>query len=212
MGIKALFATAPRIKVRVDNQVLAYGIGLNINVSVDVQPIYVLGQYHPVSLEPTMYNVVTGTIQIMRLTTQKTQANRNNNSVGFVGATGKSAASFSGGIEGIISPRATGAEATNEPTSRQKLYQHIDPRTILFSEAFGIDLYMKLIDPNATQTAPKFVEKIWLSIKDCRITSKNTNISMGQIINTPLNFQGLMATPVINGEDVFSLDQGEVNT
>jgi hypothetical protein len=210
MGIKSLFATAPRIKVRVDNQVLAYGIGLNVNISVDVQPIYVLGQYHPVALEPTMYNVVTGTMQIMRLTTQTTQANRNSNSVGFGAEIGKSAAAFSGGVQGVVYGSGN-AEKTNEPTSRQKLYQHIDPRTILSSESFNIDLYMKLIDPASPENKPKFIEKIWLSIKDCRITSRNSNISMGQLINTPLNFQGLIATPVVDGNDAFLLDQADGN-
>jgi hypothetical protein len=41
----------------------------------------------------------------------------------------------------------------------------------------------------------------WMNIQSCRITSRNTNISMGQLVNEPLNFQGLLATHSIQGTD-----------
>jgi hypothetical protein len=42
-----------------------------------------------------------------------------------------------------------------------------------------------------------------MKIVNCRITGRNTNITMGQIVNEPVNFQGLLALNVDSG---FELD------
>jgi hypothetical protein len=52
------------------------------------------------------------------------------------------------------------------------------------------------------------VERHWMAIRGCRITGRTTNITFGQIVNEPLNFSGLLVTPVkfSTGEDSFEAD------
>jgi len=53
------------------------------------------------------------------------------------------------------------------------------------------------------------VEIAWMKILNCRITSRNTNISMGQLVNEPLNFQGLIAMSDVSDADAeFKPDNG----
>jgi len=201
MSLRPLFASAPRIKIRISNNLVGYALGFNINVSVDVQPVYVLGQYEPVSLEPTLYQPVTGTMQIVRL--RNLSQNLNNPSGQLyqtaVDGTGK---------QTLVASNSAETAASNSPLSQATLFKHLDPRTILFSQTFDIDLYMKVPvqDSNAANGQLIYSELPWMTIKDCRIVSRNTNISMGQLVNEPLNFQGLLATPTGNTAQ-YVLDQ-----
>jgi len=194
--IMPLFATAPRLKIRIQESLVAYAVGFNIAVSVDVQPIFVIGSYAPVSLEPTLYNTVTGTMQIVRLLSKETLA--------------KKAARHQGGalaFTGVDGNELTGSapdtgSGSNSPLEQKELFKHIDPEKLLLSRSFNTDIYMKV--PNDTHTG--LVEKSWMKIVDCRITSRNTNIAMGQLVNEPVSFQGLLATPSRSDDDKFSLD------
>lgn len=204
MSRKNLFTTAPRIKIRSGGSVIGYAIGLDVNVSVSVQPVYVIGEYKPVALETLMYEIVSGTFQIMRtksniiassnqqtgtITYKYLITDAQGNQVEATGPTvppGATQVSFTG----------TSASNTVEGLNQGKLFRQIDPRTILFSETFDLDLYLKVpvaIDGTNSNTITK--EALWFTITNCRITSRNTNISMGQLLNTPLNFQGLLAGP-----------------
>jgi hypothetical protein len=197
-GLMTTFATAPRLKLYIQDKAVAYAVGFNINVSVDVQPIYIIGQAAPVSLEPTMYNPVTGVLQIVRLLSGSTRdlvkglANGSKNSA-LTGTSDSqtSEAEFAAGLESST-PGASTVD-TNSLLSQSSLFQHLTPEQLLISRSFDIVVHMKVPKTGAT-SAPFFEEKAWLVIKDCRITSRNTNIAMGQIVNEPLSFQGLLAT------------------
>jgi hypothetical protein len=217
-NLQPLFASAPRIKLYINNQVVAYAIGFNFNVSVDVQPVFVLGRFAPVSLEPTMYNTVTGTIQIVRL--------KSKNAVESLLASAKALHGADMSIpittgdttkaESIITNSAAGAQANNTPIGQSELFRHVTPSQLLLSQAFGMQLYMRmpnepLVIAEGTPTAEKTIltqaykqlkEVPWMNIQNCRITSRNTNISMGALVNEPLNFQGLLATHSIQGTDI----------
>jgi hypothetical protein len=212
MSISPAFATAPRIKLRIGDQLIAYAIGFNFNVSVDVQPVFVLGSYAPVSLEPTLYNTVTGTLQIVRLKTPKAQqslldvkrnpTDTNSNIV------------TNGSVE-LGSTTAVGT--TNNPLSQSTLFSHLTPSQLILSQSFDLDLYMKVPTaqgiaamnsngalPLENSATNKTLDEVkWMTIKNCRFTSRNTNISQGQLVNEPLNFQGLLAN---NDGDGFTLD------
>lgn len=200
------FATAPRIKLYINDQVVAYAIGFNINVSVDVQPVFVLGQYAPVSLEPTMYNIVSGTLQIVRLKHKDTLANqqkalsaRSNSLYNDKEIASATAATNSNSNSEILTTEADKTKKTNSPLAQKELFKHLDPAQLLLSQSFNMDLYIKV--PNASGTGLE--ETKWMSVQTCRIVSRNTNISMGQLVNEPLNFQGLLAT---HATPEFSLD------
>lgn len=198
-NLQPLFVTAPRLKLYVNNNVIGYAVGFNINISIDVQPVYVIGQYAPVSLEPTMYNIVTGTMQIVRLN----KTNRaNSGSYGTLNPAGTIPSSnLFDAVTGELNS-TTGAGVSNTPLAQSQLHMHVNPEQLLLSRAFDVKLYMKV--PNAANTGLE--EKEWFQISTCRITSRNTNITMGQIVNEPVSFQGLLATPTAEGKTQFTLD------
>jgi hypothetical protein len=102
----------------------------------------------------------------------------------------------------------------------------VTPSLLLLSETFEMHLYMKMPKPKTpfadlktvggvvTTQAGEYanlnvVEIAWMKILNCRITSRNTNISMGQLVNEPLNFQGLIAMSDVSDADAeFKPDNG----
>jgi hypothetical protein len=210
-GAMPLFATAPRLKIYIKDQPVAYALGFNINISVEVQDVYVIGQYAPVTNEPTMYNLVTGTMQIQRLVSQTTQ-NQLNALAGAVDQltdqNGRRAvADFANTAQGGESTTVSGT--SNSILAQSELTRHLDPTKVLTSQAFNIRVYMKVpkIDGgNFATTTPILEEKEWMQIQNCRITSESMNITMGQLVNIPVNFQGLLATSAIAGLTQFQLD------
>lgn len=202
--IMPMFVTAPRLKIYVGNNLVGYAVGFNLNISVDVQPVYVVGQYAPVSLEPTMYNVVTGTMQIVRLakTDRSVGSNTSLNSTTVT----PTQTLFDGNSEITSTVAAAAGGVTNTPLAQGALHQHVDPSKILLSQAFDVKIYMKVPKADGTELE----EKEWFRIETCRVTSRNTNITMGQIVNEPMSFQGLLATPAAQTGDTavseFTLD------
>ena len=198
-GLKPLFATAPRIKLYIQDKIVAYAVGFNVSISVEVQPVYVLGQYAPISLEPTMYNIVTGTMQIVRLASQSrataAQAATGQLAKSSETATQQTANSSILSLGGELTQTGDGTVTANSPLSQKELFKHLDPSRLLLSESFDVRLYMKV--PTADNLSLK--ELAWMEIKNCRITSRNTNIAMGQIVNEPLSFQGLLAHHLTDG-------------
>lgn len=221
MSIAPLFSSAPRCRIRLGDQQLAAAVGYNFNISVDVQPVMVLGEVAPVALETTMYNIVTGTFQVLRLrdpeagTIQVPKKDAQGNNITIPVAGGNQ----------IVYDTITGAGV------QAKLAGHLDVAQFLLTRTFDVHVYITVpqaiidssVSPAGTQaaaptggsgllseTAIGHTEILWLKIQDCRITSRNTNITMGQLINEPLNFQGLLA---VNKEsDDISSDNKVVNS
>lgn len=191
MSLRPLFSSAPRIKIRANGQLIGYAIGFSVNVSVDVQPVYVIGEYAPVALEPNLYRPVTGSMQIVRLRDLS------------AGSTGTGLVKNAAG-ETVAVTDPTVAK-NNSPLDQKALFKHLEPQTILFSQTFDVDLYVKVPTSETAAGVLTTTESLWMTIKDCRIVSRNTNISMGQLVNEPLNFQGLLVSPT--GETAaFTLD------
>jgi hypothetical protein len=176
---------------------IAYAIGLSMNVSVNVQPVNVIGNFGPVSYEPTMYNPVTGTFQIVRLQNKA-----------FKDARIARAKTLYAGSK-IIDPNQIDTqirESDNNILTQSNLSDHLTPERILLSSTFDIDVYLNINDTgNNTNSAAinKFndvnqrsrdaIITRWLRIKDCRLVSRNVNIASGSLINEPLNWLGLLA-------------------
>ena len=197
MSLRPLFSSAPRIKIRANGQLIGYAIGFSVNVSVDVQPVYVIGEYAPVALEPNLYRPVTGSMQIVRLRNLAEGVASTGGGKFVKNAAGK-----------VVPPTDPSAIANNSPLDQKALFKHLEPQTILFSQTFDIDLYMKVPTSETADgvlTTLTTTEALWMTIKDCRIVSRNTNISMGQLVNEPLNFQGLLVSPT-DETAAFSLD------
>jgi hypothetical protein len=237
-----LFTSAPRLELYFGNQKVAYAVGLSLRVSVDLTPVRTFGKYGLASIEPTMYNPVTGTLQIMKLASPAFRGNAINaakilnsklvsktpTSVSFDATTGDATMSAT---EGEIASSLDGANWT----SQKQIMAQLNPGTIIISQTFDAVLYMKTPTfevPNLDKDNKQVVDaegkpiksysitenaysssQPWLKLVDIRIGSRNTNISIGRIVNQPVSFQALLATPVIRNADggddnVFSLDTG----
>jgi len=232
-GLVPLFTSAPRIRLYINDKPAAYAIGFNVNIAIDIQPVQIIGQFASVSLEPIMYNVVTGTLQIIKLVSKTTQAFQAKN----IDPTDFAAAAFTGGVADAAPQFATTAangnttqtsdinavvgNDSNSVLSLNGLSAHLDPNKVLLSRTFDMDLYLTIPTAAAiaaaqatatenTKTAGLALSS-WFRIQYCRLTSRNTNISAGQLINEPCNFQGLLATPTSGGTSDFSLDTGVVD-
>lgn len=229
-GLIPLFTSAPRIKLLIDDVVAGYAIGFNLNISIDVQPVQVIGKFGPQSLEPTMYNIVTGTIQILKLVSGSTFVDQAEAVGALLDSTQTGAAvvktlDVNGNpqTELISSVQAQsvanpGTGDSNSLLGKASLATHLDPAKVLLSRTFDMNIKLLLpaadgiasISPGSKNLAtafPKPDEESWLRIKYCRLTSRNTSIANGQLVNEPCNFQGLIVTHAGPGLPEFKLDQ-----
>lgn len=225
-GLVPLFTSAPRLRLHINDKAVAYAIGFNVNIAIDVQPVQVIGQFGAMSLEPTVYNIVTGTIQIIPLVSGSTKVEQAaavgvNPLIGNVQTTAVTR-NPDGTIKAEQTTSAAAVQAsskadTNSILSQQSLFAHLDPSKVLVSRTFDMDLYLTVptaenivgvgsTAPTQAQLSLNGTPVRWMRIKYCRLTSRNTNIAQGQLVNEPVNFQGLMATPVLNDLDLFQLD------
>jgi hypothetical protein len=238
-GLMPLFASAPRLKLRINEKVVAYAIGFNINVSIDVQPVFVIGSYGPISLEPTFHNVVTGTMQIVRLARATTTATimEASNATAALGGIPKEGITAAAANAAIGNSTWAGGEKTTDVTAAKdagilgmnSLFTHLDPSLMMASMTFDVQVWMKhpeaVFSTQATIAPPvsakktdaekdalvaslnSTTEKLWMLITDCRLVGRNTNITLGQLVNEPVNFQGLFCTPTSTiGDPLFSAD------
>ena len=220
-GIRPLFTSAPRLKLRIGQNVIAYAIGFNVNMTVSVDPVYSIGEYGPVALEPTMYNTVTGTLQILRLRSPKALQNDSQMMGGL---------NFNTTNVSTTAATSSTVAVTNLPLAQQNLFQMLDPAQVLTTSTIQIDVYIRVpvLDSTAipsgkldgstsfadsAQNLGITQEFLLMSIQDARIISRNSNISMGSLVNEPVNFQGLMLTgssQLNSHSGSFSLDSSVV--
>lgn len=223
-NIAPLFTSAPRLKIIIENQIIAYAIGFDISVTVNVTPVKTIGFFGPMSLEPTQYNVVTGTLQIVKL---RSAASVNRNvqlaSNPFIGSSIQSQFNDNNGGEVLSTQEAE--IKTNSIANVAGLHAHLDPSKVLASVSFNLDVYFRLPGVQTAKqlgasgvsvftTYSKELESNWLRIQNCRITGRNTNIALGALVNEPVNFMGTLLTPMNGSSTVFGHDIGRstVNT
>lgn len=212
-GKKTLFTSAPRIKLLIDSKTIAYAVGFNVSVNIGLQPVNVMGQFGPITIEPTMYNVVTGTMQILKLNSTGTMKNIKDK---VDGATPN--LSNSGFNTAKVSPSDAQTAVYKNSSVIESLENvdavadHLNPASVLASKTFDLDIYLRINDgtnsaKDSTTVGVGGNERLWLKIIDVRLGSKNTNITMGQLVNEPVSFQGLLLSPTdAAGLEVFSQD------
>jgi len=218
-GLIPLFTSAPRLRLVIGANTLAYAIGFNMNVGVDIQTVKVLGSFAGISLEPTMYNVVTGTLQILKLNTASFKKQQAANVVNdpFVGTVTPQVvvpASQAQLTSTTAANSAPLAGSSNSVLATDQLATHLDPKNVLLSRSFDMDVYIEV--PTADSVAALIAgskpagtgttTNTWMRISTCRLISRNANITHGQLVNEPMNFQGLLATTMLTGAPDFSLD------
>jgi hypothetical protein len=98
-------------------------------------------------------------------------------------------------------------DVDNNIITQASLFKHLNPAEVLMSKTFDIEVYFNIngyghavsstdvknfnANTPATANAPKLFK--FMTLKDCRITSRNVNLAQGQFVNEPLNFMGLLA-------------------
>jgi len=217
-GILPLFASAPRCVLKVNGKPIGFAIGLSLNVRIDVQPVKILGEFIIQSLEPTAYLPVEATLQVVRLLSTTSQAAAieaaNANMPSTVSSTtvskAKVAVNATQAASSVPNPGATG----DTVLSQAALYRHVDPASILLSQTFDIEIYLKVpniktIDAKDTNksivlntaaapdkegdvpapVAPD-VEESFITITDCRISSISTSISANELLVEPMEIMG----------------------
>jgi len=203
-----LFASAPRCKITIGGQPVAYAIGLNMSVSVQIQEVRILGEFAIQSLEPVSYAPVTGSIQIVRLLGQtvipgKAAIPASGSVVGVAATpdtTDQITASnkFSTQLQGTQISDADGLQKVtiqNSVTgtanfSQTTLLAHLDPKKVLLSQSFDIEIFLKA-PASAADDAPD-VEVAFMGLIDCRLVGSSMNIAPGQLLTQSLEFQGLL--------------------
>jgi hypothetical protein len=190
-NILPLFAAAPRLKIKVNGVDIAYAVGLNMNVSIDVVPVKILGQFEIASLEPSMYNPVTGTFRVIRLLNPATQTAMKTAAEGgrtsLLGATT------------VLNPSVTNTAASSSVLSQSFLHRHLDPTKVLISQTFDIELFLKIPKMTVNQSTNTVsaytgdLEESFLKILDCRVVGMDGEIAPGRLLEEPLSFQGLLA-------------------
>jgi hypothetical protein len=184
-GIRPTMISAPRVSIYLGNSPVAYAIGLSLNVGVSINPVYAIGSFEAISLEPVMYAPVSGVLQVIRLATP----NNRQDLVANAAAANKGGVGDSGSAPYAPS---VGLTADNDIVTLNSLYSHLDPALVLASETFDLHIFIKNVtDPTTNPPTTDLVS--FMTIKDCRLTGRNTNISLGSLVNEPLTYMGLLA-------------------
>ena len=200
-GKLPLFASAPLCKIAITmdgvETVIAYAVGLSVNVGINLQEIRVLGQYEVEAIEPLAMMPVTGSFQVIRLLTEATR-----------GATLKKATDEANSLvrtkgevsdvkglskDAIITNSSVSDGGTGALTGSSELAKHLDPRTILLSKSFDITIKMKTQKVKSGKEWTEADHTTMMVIKDCRLSGASASLSPGALLTESVEFQGLLA-------------------
>jgi len=240
-GRMPLFTSAPRIVLTFQGARIGFAVGFNINVSVDVEAVYCIGQYNAAYLEPKMVNPVNGTIQILKLNSSDPRGTNVPVGTGFaLGHLDPSLVLASSLFDMDVYLKVPKVVSQSLYTSNATTTAEGAPATVQGAEILVQNEAGELVSQNPkvyeqkTSSATKHIVntktesmaannltvgktnapadiKLWMQIKQVRLTSRNANISLGQIVNEPVSFQGLFLTAgAETSKGVFGLDSSIV--
>lgn len=204
------FMSGPRLVIRADGRVLAFAVGLDITVSRNVQTVYQFGQVSPVANQVTLYNGVTGSMQIIKLADVDARASKeaalpaNTNGNGSVAASGNIAVPDINGAEGnhFIPKQNIESSVLNYTSNLQK---QLDPELVLLSSTFDIEVYQTYPNPDQDN---KYLVKKHFTIKNVRLNSRGTTIAPGSLTSESVGFVGtLFVSEGRDGPDDLPSDQ-----
>lgn len=236
--VTPLFTNASRLKLKISGQDIAFAIGFNVNLNIGLEPVYVVGHYGPVAIEPTSYSPVTGTLQIIRTLSGSYYDQFSESGVKGINdlynhntavqpnsallALDKDNDSQKKLVNAIQSQ--PGINDSNAITSLANLQSHLDPDQVLASSTFDLDVYIKVpvlpSDSSAvagatgvllgqlTDQKATLIETRLMTIYQCRLSGRNTNIALGQLVNEPLSFQGIWLSHAVNDTDIINMGSG----
>jgi hypothetical protein len=199
-GKMPFFVAAPRCKITVAGQDIAYAVGLSLQVTKVIEPVRILGNFAPVAFESLMVNPVRGTFQIVRLLSSASDNAAIANALyedapnlGKVDADGNSASSHK------PAPGVNGAAGTI--LGQGGLYRHLDPVSIILSQSFDIQIQLKVpqivgshFGNELLKSGPYTISTTnFITIKDARLSGARGSLTPASIFRESFTFEGLLA-------------------
>lgn len=204
------FMSGPRLLIKIDGVKVAYAVGLDLRVSRNVQVVNTLGSYASVALQATMYNGVTGSMQIVRLMDKKSRQK-----YGQAKLADNATAEDKAAADNDTLAKATPADAlTGIPNSSttlnnsvsdtntviaatENLKKHLDPASVLASATFDIEVWQMYPKVGATESDAGRLNNQGVLVKhftvqNCRLNSRSASISAGQLLTESFSFTGTL--------------------
>lgn len=196
------FMSGPRLLLKIDGVKVAYAVGLDLRVSRNVQIVNTLGSFASVAIQATMYNGVSGSMQIVRLLDSDSRGKL----VAAANAAGKQSAAPSlsaapeSALTGINSPVTDSDSASSNSlvAATENLKKHLDPASVLASSTFDIEVWQMYPTTDTVETGkdPKLNNKGVLvkhfTVQNCRLNSRSASISAGQLLTESFSFTGTL--------------------
>lgn len=200
-GQTPFFMSGPRLLIKIDGVKVAYAVGLDLRVSRNVQIVNTLGSFASVALQATMYNGVSGSMQIVRLmdkTSRTTldaagQATKDPTSSPAVSSLPEKSLT---GISGTVPDQA--GTANSVITATENLKKHLDPASVLASSTFDIEVWQMYptMDNVEAGKEPSLNNNGVLvkhfTVQNCRLNSRSASISAGQLLTESFSFTGTL--------------------
>jgi len=155
-GKKAGFVTGANAKIKVFNKVLAYCSDVGYNITVQTIPVESMGKYEVHSNEPVSYSV-DGSFSVIRYTARATTS-------------------------AIVDVAANGNAPSMVADSDRTMFEHMDPKDILTSETFDLDIYEKSSGDDVHV----------FRVSDCRLTRRGMTLNKRGVMVDNYAFVGIL--------------------
>lgn len=194
------FMSGPRLLLKIDGVKVAYAVGLDLRVSRNVQIVNTLGSFASVAIQATMYNGVSGSMQIVRLIDSESRTSQETNATaaGKQNATPALLSLPEPALTGISGNTTGGAGTANSlVTATENLKKHLDPASVLASSTFDIEVWqMYPTTDTVAGTDSKLNNQGVLvkhfTVQNCRLNSRSASISAGQLLTESFSFTGTL--------------------
>ena len=168
MAIKPGFITGANAKIKMFDETLAYCTDVGYNIDVQTIPIESMGKYEVHSNEPVSYSV-SGTLSVIRYTNRAAGSN------------------IDGANQSGNRPEEMG------DASGSNAQAHLDPRKILSSETFDLEIFEKTGEGAADSQSV-------FKISDCRLTRRGATLNKRGVLVDQYAFVGILAGDTDSGE------------
>lgn len=202
MAQTPFFMSGPRLLLKIDGVKVAYAVGLDLRVSRNVQIVNTLGSFASVAIQATMYNGVSGSMQIVRLLDKDSRSSL----VTAANAAGKQkldpalSATPEKALTGLDSSLVDSQSATSNSVvaATENLKKHLNPASVLASSTFDIEVWQMYPTTDTVEAGkePSLNNKGVLvkhfTVQNCRLNSRSASISAGQLLTESFSFTGTL--------------------
>ena len=186
------FMSGPRLLLKIDGIKVAYAVGLDLRVSRNVQIVNTFGSFASVALQATMYNGVSGSMQIVRLLDTKSRTALETAAPGKTATTDNELIGLK-----TVSNNPTDATTNSLISATKNLAKHLDPSSVLASSTFDIEVWQMYPTEDTTKSAGERLNNEGVLVKhftvqNCRLNSRSASISAGQLLTESFSFTGTL--------------------